>query len=260
MKRSKELALLLAKNSEEKLCNCGGDHEICLNCRVCRADGEDMLATDLENLAQYIDHTALKPETTSQQIVTLCAEAEKFQTKSVCVNPIYVSQATKELNKVITCTVVGFPLSNSLTATIVQETKSAIKQGATEIDMVIKANWLKDKQYELILDEISQISTACSEGGAILKVIFENCLLNDDEIIIASLLSKKAGSEFIKTSTGFNSGGATIENVELMRNTVGPKLGVKAAGGIRDRKTTLAMLKAGANRIGASRTLDIIKG
>ena len=144
-----------------------------------------------------------------------------------------LNMPNENLKKVLTCSVVGFPLSNSLTETIVVEAKQAIKDGAKEIDMVIKVNWLKDKEYQKIETEISTISQVCQANGAILKVIFENCLLTNDEIIIAGLLSKKAGAEFIKTSTGFNKSGAIIEDVQLMRRVVGPKYGVKAAGGIR---------------------------
>ena len=154
---------------------------------------------------------------------------------------------------------VSLPLSNSVTNTIIAETKQAIQDGAKEIDMVIKVSWLKDKDYQSVLSEISAISQVCSEHGAILKVIFENCLLTKEEIIISAILSKKAGAEFIKTSTGFNKSGAILEDVALMRKVVGPKLGVKAAGGIRDRVTAKAMLKAGANRIGASATVEILK-
>lgn len=259
MENIKNIAIKVLNITDEKPCKCGGGHEVCLNCRVCRASEKDKLVTDFDHLAQYIDHTILKPEATKEAVMNICKEADYYKTKSVCVNPAFVKYANSKLEKVLTCSVVGFPLSNSVTDTIVAEAKQAIKDGATEIDMVIKVGWLKDKEYEKILAEITAISQACEAHGAILKVIFENCLLTNEEIIIAGLLSKKAGAEFIKTSTGFNKSGAILEDVALMRAVVGPKYGVKAAGGIRDRVTTLAMLKAGANRIGASATLAILK-
>ena len=259
MEDIKNIAIQVLGITDPKPCKCGGQHQVCLNCRVCRANEEDKLATDFDHLAQYIDHTILKPEASQEAVKSLCIEADYYLTKSVCVNPSYVDFTSKNLKKVLTCSVVGFPLSNSVTETIIAETKQAIKDGAKEIDMVIKVGWLKDKRYEDILSEISAISQTCERNGAILKVIFENCLLANEEIIIAALLSKKAGAEFIKTSTGFNKSGAIIEDVELMRRVVGPKFGVKAAGGIRDRVTAQAMLKAGANRIGASATVAILK-
>lgn len=258
MNNIKEIAIKIFDIKDQDKCKCGGAHDVCLNCRVCRADKEDQLPKDFTSLAQYIDHTALKPDTTESDIDTLCKEAEHYGTKSVCVNPLYVSLAHKNLNNVLTCTVVGFPLSNSLTSTILQEVSDAIKNGAEEVDMVIKSGWLKDKKYLEVLSEITDIADLCHEGNAILKVILENCLLTEEEIIIASLISKKAGADFVKTSTGFNKSGAKLSDVELMRKVVGPKLGVKAAGGIRDRETAIAMLKAGANRIGASATKSIV--
>ncbi len=260
MTSTKSLAIQLFDLDENLACKCNGNHEVCLNCRVCRALQPNQLATDFDNLAQYIDHTALKAETTNNDIEKLCNEADQLATKSVCVNPLYVKKASSLLKKALTCTVVGFPLSNSLSSTIVDETLRAIKDGATEIDMVLKVGWLKDKRYDDIVKEISLVSQACEQNGAILKVIFENCLLTKEEIAIASLLSKKAGAEFVKTSTGFNKSGAEVEDVAIMRGVVGPYYGVKAAGGIRDKETAISMLKAGANRIGASATIKIVKG
>lgn len=259
MEKIKNIAIELLKLTETHACKCGGGHEVCLNCRVCRANEEDKTVSDLEHLAQYIDHTILKAEASEEAVKNICEEADFYLTKSVCVNPLYVKSAYKNLRNVLTCSVVGFPLSNSLTEVIVAETEKAIEDGAKEIDMVIKVAWLKDNKYEEVLNEISIISQTCQNMGAILKVIFENCLLSKDEIIKAAILSKKAGAEFVKTSTGFNISGASLEDVELMRLVVGPKYGVKAAGGIRDRETAIAMLKSGANRIGASATKTILK-
>ncbi len=259
MEDIKKIAIEVLGITDPKPCKCGGQHQVCLDCRVCRANNKDQIASDFDHLAQYIDHTILKPEANEESVNAICKEADYYLTKSVCVNPLYVKLVAKNLRKVLTCSVVGFPLSNSLTDTIITETKQAIYDGANEIDMVLKVNWLKDKKYSQVLEEIKSISQTCADMGAILKVIFENCLLTNEEIIIAALLSKKAGAEFIKTSTGFNKSGATIEDVSLMRKVVGPKIGVKAAGGIRDRETAIYMLKAGANRIGASATVKILK-
>jgi deoxyribose-phosphate aldolase len=259
MEDIRKIAIDVLGISDPKPCKCGGQHQVCLECRVCRANDKDQLASDFQHLAQYIDHTILKAEASEEAVKTICEEADYYLTKSVCVNPLYVNLVSESLEKVLTCSVVGFPLSNSLTQTIVAETSQAIQDGANEIDMVIKVNWLKDKKYSQVLAEIRAISETCADKGALLKVIFENCLLTKEEIIIASLLSKKAGAEFIKTSTGFNKSGAAVEDVKLMRDVVGPKIGVKAAGGIRNRETAIQMLKAGANRIGASATKEILK-
>jgi len=218
------------------------------------------LPTDFEHLAQYIDHTALKPETSQKEIEKLCAEADELHTMAVCVNPIYVKTAKKMVNNAKVCSVVGFPLAASKSDVIYEETKQALEDGASEIDMVIKTNWLKDKKYKEIEEEIDGIAKLVHRYDALLKVILENCVLTDEEKIIGCLISKRAGADFVKTSTGFNTSGATVEDVALMRDVVGFKLGVKAAGGIRTREQAIAMLKAGANRIGASKTIDIIKG
>jgi deoxyribose-phosphate aldolase len=260
MNSIREIAVQLFPHLKGKPCNCGGSHEICLQCRVCRANGEDQIASDFEHLAQYIDHTILKSDTTQKQVDALCAEAEKYQVKAVCVNPIYVKQAKKLLNDITVCSVVGFPLAASKTDVILEETQKAIEEGAAEIDMVIKVNWLKDRKFTEISEEIASIADLVHRYEAVLKVIHENCLLSDEEKVMACLLSKQAGTDFVKTSTGFNSGGAAVEDVALMRSVVGPKYGVKAAGGIRSREDAILMLKAGANRIGASKTLEILQG
>ncbi len=260
MNSSKDMALILFPHLNRRPCLCGGNHEICLQCKVCRFEEPAQLPSDLENIAQYIDHTALKPETSHKQIEDLCTEAEEYQVMAVCVNPIYVKLAKKLVNNVLVCSVVGFPLAASKTDIIFEETKMALEDGAAEIDMVIKTNWLKDKKYKEIEEEIEIISQLVHRYDAKLKVIFENCILTDEEKVIACLLAKKAGADFVKTSTGFNSSGATVEDVSLMRAVVGFKIGVKAAGGIRTREQAINMLKAGANRIGASKTAEIVTG
>lgn len=211
-------------------------------------------------LNKLIDHTILKPEATKAQIEKLCSEAKEYDFKSVCVNPHYVKYA-KELLKesdVLVCTVIGFPLGQNTTEVKVMETKDAIQNGADEIDMVINIGALKSKDENYVLNEIKEIRNACK--GKTLKVIIETCLLTDEEKITVCKLSKEAGADFVKTSTGFSTHGATVEDVKLMRETVGEDIGVKASGGIRDRETALKMVEAGATRLGVSAGVEIVKG
>lgn len=211
-------------------------------------------------LNKLIDHTLLKPEATKAQIEKLCGEAKEYDFKSVCVNPHYVKYA-KELLKerdVLVCTVIGFPLGQNTTAIKVAETKDAIQNGADEIDMVLNIGALKSKDEDYVLNEIKEIRNACK--GKTLKVIIETCLLTDEEKITACKLSKEAGADFVKTSTGFSTHGATVEDVKSMRETVGEDMGVKASGGIRDRETALKMVEAGATRLGVSAGVEIVKG
>ncbi len=217
----------------------------------------DQLATDLDNLAQYIDHTLLKPEAQKEAIEKLCQQAEENRFASVCVNPVWALQAKKLLPRVPLCCVVGFPLGASTTKVKLAETKEALQAGADEVDMVINIGSLKDENYAQVLQEIQLLADECHNFGAKLKVIIETCLLTQEEKIAACLLSKRTRADFVKTSTGFSSGGATEEDVALMRQVVGNKMGVKASGGIRDKATALSMLKAGANRIGASAGIEI---
>lgn len=211
-------------------------------------------------LAKYIDHTLLKPNATEAEIIKLCEEAKKYGFASVCVNPSYVSLASKLLkgSSVKVCTVVGFPLGATSTFTKVMETRDAIANGANEIDMVINVGALKSKNYDLVKSDIARVVEAAA--GNCVKVIIETALLTNEEKIKACELAKEAGADFVKTSTGFSSGGATVEDVELMRKVVGPNMGVKASGGIRDYQTAQQMIKAGATRIGASASVAIIKG
>jgi deoxyribose-phosphate aldolase len=212
--------------------------------------------------ASYIDHTLLKPEATHDQVSQLCKEAREYHFASVCVNPTNVKLCANLLNgsTVKVCSVIGFPLGASTTETKVFETKQAIADGANEIDMVINIGALKDRNLELVARDILMIAQAVHEGNAILKVIIETALLTDEEKQIACLLAKEAGADYVKTSTGFSIGGATVEDVALMRRTVGPLVGVKAAGGIRTVEDFENMIKAGATRIGASAGVRIIRG
>ncbi|WP_191560779.1 deoxyribose-phosphate aldolase [Metabacillus idriensis] len=213
------------------------------------------------NIGSMIDHTALKPETTKAQIEALCAEAKEYKFASVCVNPTWVETAAALLKgtDVKVCTVIGFPLGATTVETKAFETKDAIAKGATEVDMVINIGALKDKNDELVESDIRAVVDA-AKGKALTKVIIEASLLTEEEKVRACELSVKAGADFVKTSTGFSTGGATAEDIALMRKTVGPDLGVKASGGVRDRAGALAMVEAGATRIGASAGISIVKG
>lgn len=211
------------------------------------------------NLAQYIDHTLLKPEATRQQIEQLCAEAAQYHFASVCVNPYYVEEATRLLadSDVQVCTVVGFPLGVTTTNTKVAETDDVIKKGADEIDMVLAVGALLDGNDTYVQQDIAAVVEAAE--GRVVKVILETCLLNEEQIVRACQLVQQAGAHFVKTSTGFNKGGALVEDVQLMHNTVGGALGVKASGGIRDRETALQMIDAGATRIGTSHGVSLVQ-
>jgi len=214
------------------------------------------------NLAKMIDHTLLKPDATQQEIAQLCFEARKYDFASVCVNPTWVSLCAQLLqgSRAKVCTVIGFPLGATSSDVKAFETKSAIEHGATEIDMVINIGALKARDLELVAKDIRGVVNAAHSRGIIVKVILETALLTDEEKTIASLLSKEAGADFVKTSTGFAGGGATVHDVELMRKTVGPEMGVKASGGVRTFEDAENMIKAGATRIGASAGVKIIQG
>lgn len=212
------------------------------------------------NINKLIDHTALKPNTNKESILKLIAEAKTYDFASVCVNPCWVALAHQELKNtdVKVCTVIGFPLGANTTEVKVFEAKDAIEKGAQEIDMVINIAMLKDKEYDYVENEIHQIVEAAKDK-AIVKVIIEACLLTDEEKIKACELSQKAGADFVKTSTGFSTGGATVHDIALMRKTVGAEMGVKASGGVHTHEEALAMVEAGANRIGASAGVKLLK-
>lgn len=213
-------------------------------------------------LARMIDHTLLKPDATQQEIAQLCFEARKYEFASVCVNPTWVSLCAQLLqgSRVKVCTVIGFPLGATSSETKAFETETAIRQGATEIDMVINIGALKARDLETVAKDIRCVVNAAHSHHIIVKVIIETALLTDEEKTIASLLSKEAGADFVKTSTGFAGGGATVHDVALMRKAVGPEMGVKASGGVRTFEDAESMIKAGATRIGASAGVKIIQG
>lgn len=211
------------------------------------------------NYSKFIDHTNLKQDASVNDIKTLCEEAIKFDFMSVCINPCFVKYAHDVLldSEVKVCTVIGFPLGANTTKTKIYETKQALKDGADEIDMVINVSALKDKKYDYVKNEISKIKKVCK--NKILKVILETCLLTDEEIVKACELSLEAKADFVKTSTGFSKGGATVEAVALMRKTVGDKCGVKASGGVKTFEDMQKMIDAGASRIGTSSGVKLLE-
>lgn len=210
---------------------------------------------------QYIDHTALKAGTTLPQIEKLCSEAKEYEFYSVCVNSYYVKKAIQLLagSSVKVCTVVGFPLGASTMETKRFEAMKAVAEGAREIDMVMNISAAKSQDWQYVLDDMSSLAQVCHQQGALLKVILETALLNEEEKRMACELAVKAKVDFVKTSTGFSTGGATVEDVKLMRSLVG-NMGVKASGGIRDAETARRMIEAGATRLGTSASVEIIKG
>jgi len=253
------------------------DPENCTGCRYCivnnlnsvkelikegamRIGSKAGIPSAPSEIARFIDHTLLKPDATAEQIINLCEEAKKYGFMSVCINPTWVSLAAKLLKgtEVKVCTVIGFPLGATPPNVKAYETRMAIQDGAQEIDMVINIGALKSKNYSLVEDDIRKVVEASQ--GRIVKVILETALLNDEEKIMACTISKSAGAHFVKTSTGFGPGGATAHDIALMRKTVGNDMGVKASGGVRDAKTAMEMINAGASRIGASASVKIISG
>ncbi len=229
--------------------------------------GADRIATTLGvaptdgDLGHMIDHTLLKADATQDEIARLCFEARKHSFASVCVNPSYVRLCAQLLkgSPVVVCTVVGFPLGATPTEVKVYETQQAIREGAREVDMVINVGAVKSRDYEVVRHDIAAVAHACHADSALLKVIIEAALLNDEEKVIACQLAKVAGADYVKTSTGFGPGGATAADVALMRRVVGPSIGVKAAGGIRTLAEAQQMIAAGASRIGASASVKIMQ-
>lgn len=228
-------------------------------CRVAVRSGN---ATTLGTLGATIDHTLLKPDATAAQIDKICDEAMRNRFASVCVNGTWVRRCAEILagSGVLVCTVVGFPLGASAPEVKAYEARRAIEDGACEVDMVLNVGALKSGQDDFVRRDIAGLAEVCHSLGARLKVILETCLLTDDEKVRACQLSKQAGADFVKTSTGFSSGGATVDDVALMRRTVGPAMGVKASGGVRDQEGARQMIDAGATRIGASASVAIVQG
>lgn len=215
-----------------------------------------------ESIARLIDHTLLKPEATTGDIDKLCSEARKYHFASVCVNPSYVKRCADNLKgtDVKVCTVIGFPLGASTTEAKRKEAELALENGAEELDMVINVGMLKSGEYDYVFNDINQVALAAKRQGAVCKVIIETALLTDEEKVKACLLAKKAKADFVKTSTGFSKGGATVGDIALMRYVVGSAVGVKASGGIRTKEDAEAMIASGASRIGASASVKIVSG
>lgn len=258
------------QNGDGAACNCK-DGSCVQNCtdevnQVVQA-GANRLTSTLgvrpasDNIGRMIDHTLLKQDASQDQIAQLCYEARTYHFASVCVNPTHVKLAAQLLKDsgVDVCTVVGFPLGATPPTVKAFETQQAIRDGATEIDMVINIGALKSQDYKAVHEDIGAVVRTAHAGGAIVKVIIEAAFLTDEEKVIASQFSKAAGADFVKTSTGFGPGGATVADVALMRQVVGPGLGVKAAGGVRNYADAQAMIAAGATRIGASAGIAIVK-
>ena len=213
-------------------------------------------------LARMIDHTLLKPEATKEQVTVLCREAKKYNFASVCINPCYVSLCAKLLRDtpVKVCTVIGFPLGAITSAGKAFEGEQALRDGATELDMVVNVGMLKSGEYDYVENDIFGVVTTARRYRALTKVILETSLLTDEEKIKACILAKRAGADFVKTSTGFAKGGATVGDIALMRHVVGSAMGVKASGGVRTREEALALVASGADRIGASASVKIVGG
>jgi len=245
--------------------------DICANpskLREAVANGADRVSFHGEagdvplDLAKYIDHTLLKPDATRDEIDVLCAEALEYGFASVCINPYWVKRAAESLrgSAVKVCTVIGFPLGAATSDVKAAETRRALRDGAKEVDMVLNIGALKSGEHDVVLKDIERVVDAAHEAGALAKVILETALLTDEEKVIASSLARQARADFVKTSTGFGGGGATIYDVALMRETVGPDMGIKASGGVRTTEDVEDMIAAGATRIGASAGVQIVGG
>ncbi|RPI04346.1 MAG: deoxyribose-phosphate aldolase [Ignavibacteriae bacterium] len=229
--------------------------------RISAGVGLDQNAFD-PALARMIDHTLLKPEATKKEIEKLCAEAKQYDFASVCINPSYVPFCAALLSgtNVKVCTVIGFPLGATSSAAKAYEAERAIHDGAREVDMVINVGLLKSGEYDSVEQDILSVVNTAHRAGVLTKVIIETGLLTDEEKVKACMLAKQAGADFVKTSTGFVKGGATVGDIALMRKVVGPELGIKASGGVRSQEDALALIASGADRIGASASVKIVTG
>jgi deoxyribose-phosphate aldolase len=254
--------VLAALSARQDVCDTGD------KVRQVVANGADRVAFHGEaaevplDMARYIDHTLLKPEATAAEIDQLCREAEQYHFASVCINPTWVKRAAENLRgtSVPVCTVIGFPLGATTPEIKAMEARRALRDGAREVDMVLNIGALKSGDHDLVRTDIEKVVDAAHDGGAICKVILETALLTDEEKVIASSLAKQARADIVKTSTGFGPGGATVYDVALMRETVGPEMGVKASGGVRTADDAEDMIAAGATRIGASAGIEIVGG
>ena len=264
-----EREVLIEVITREVLAAIGEDSDICSNPEAVRrvvANGADRVAFHGAaaevplDLAKHIDHTLLKPEATGADIDVLADEAREFGFASVCVNPAWVKRAAARLrgSDVMTCAVIGFPFGANTPEIKAMETRRALRDGAREVDMVINIGALKSGDYDLVLTDIEKVVDSAHEGGAIVKVILETAKLTDEEKVIASGIAKEAKADYVKTSTGFGGGGATVFDVALMRETIGPDMGVKASGGVHTAEDVEDLIAAGATRIGASAGVQIV--
>ncbi|MCF7911620.1 MAG: deoxyribose-phosphate aldolase [Candidatus Cloacimonetes bacterium] len=258
MKKIEKIAREIFQLDGDQPSRSGGGHVISINSVVDRSDFPDQIAAKDCELNGLIDHTILKPDATVDDIIKICKEVKLYRFASVCLNPCWVSLAAAHLKDGVVCTVIGFPLGANSSVMKAFEARLAIENGAKEIDMVINIGQLKSGNFDLVYQDIAIVSDTCQQNNTLLKVIIETCLLTEDEKIVACLLAKKAGADFVKTSTGFSTGGATVADIRLMRKVVGPKMGVKASGGVRTEADARAMVAAGANRIGASSGIKIV--
>ncbi len=254
--------VLAALTARQDVCDAGD------KVREVVANGADRVAFHGEaaevplDMARYIDHTLLRPDATAAEIDQLCREAEQYHFASVCINPTWVKRAAENLRgtPVPVCSVIGFPLGATTPEIKAMETRRALRDGAREVDMVLNIGALKSGDYDLVRTDIEKVVDAAHDGSAVCKVILETALLTDEEKVLASSLAKQAKADFVKTSTGFGPGGATVYDVALMRETVGPEMGVKASGGVRTADDAEDMIAAGASRIGASAGIEIVGG
>ncbi len=264
-----EREVLIEVITREVLAAIADDSDICSNPEAVRrvvANGADRVAFHGAaaevplDLAKHIDHTLLKPEATAADIDMLADEAREFGFASVCVNPAWVKRAAERLrgSDVMTCAVIGFPFGANTPEIKAMETRRALRDGAREVDMVINIGALKSGDYDLVRTDIEKVVDSAHEGGAIVKVILETAKLTDEEKVIASGIAKEAKADYVKTSTGFGGGGATVFDVALMRETIGPDMGVKASGGVHTAEDVEDLIAAGATRIGASAGVQIV--
>ena len=264
-----EREVLIEVITREVLAAIAGDSDICSNPEAVRrvvANGADRVAFHGAaaevplDLAKHIDHTLLKPAATASDIDMLADEAREFGFASVCVNPAWVKRAAERLrgSDVMTCAVIGFPFGANTPEIKAMETRRALRDGAREVDMVINIGALKSGDYDLVRTDIEKVVDSAHEGGAIVKVILETAKLTDEEKVIASGIAKEAKADYVKTSTGFGGGGATVFDVALMRETIGPDMGVKASGGVHTAEDIEDLIAAGATRIGASAGVQIV--
>ncbi|PKN79869.1 MAG: deoxyribose-phosphate aldolase [Candidatus Cloacimonetes bacterium HGW-Cloacimonetes-1] len=233
-------------------CKCGGDHKVCLDCLVCRADSSDMLYED-QGIAHIVDATILRADATSPDVAEICTMALEYECASVCINSHFIAQIKGILqDKIKSCTVINFPLGAGDISAVAAEALAVIDLGINELDMVQNIAAARSGDWDSAYRTILEVGKLCNAHDVLLKVILETCFLTEEQIVISCLYAKKAGAHFVKTSTGFGSAGATAANIALMRATVGPKLGVKASGGVKTKEQANQMVAAGASRIGAS--------